>query len=1104
MQAVREAGGDFVVAVISWEDVEPTPNYLYWEKPDALLRAAEFYGVGVVARLDRPPAWALDDSGPTPWSLDAYANFVRRVAARYGDRLDGVIIWNEPNLALEWHGEVPDAEAYVALLKAGYEASKAVAPELPVAGGGLAFTAGDGVNGVNDLVYFDSMLQAGAAAYFDVLALHAYGFGHPPTELPAIDRLNFRRLELHQQLMRDYGDTTGDLAGDGGENGGDKPIWITEMGWRTSAPDPADQWQVVTPRQQAGYSLAALGFIERNYPQVERATFWEFTDAPDQYGYALWLGPGNTTLTFDELSTLNPEPSLTNHSALRTPHSAIEILAPDAPIRLGDIGWLHPHWVHLYEGGENFSPLWAGEFFLGDDQVGPDYELLIETMQVDQPTNRVQINGVDVARLHARPRLDPTSTWVMQRLAVPGSVLQAGVNTLTVRSGQRNPSRQYDWWRWENFQFRNARLVTVQTLGEPLLTNWQAQPSPSGWAEFNRLRQGLAYDDGSVDLWLTGNRPGQLFHTRQAADGTPGALVHEAGSLPRVVFVDILATDSGQLAATDDGLFWRASSDAPWQRAAKSPGRYAYVVTEIDGQFYAGFEEFGLWKADVLAGPWRYVALAPRTVTDVVNTRGEWALQSSALERPELYAATSDGLYHNGVNQPFTNSWERLPPLPDIGLEGLYGPVPNPFMTRLYLGQFPNAAHHSLLVRNVDQLWLWNDDEWRAIGPASRYGRLNTIVGCCNMNTLVGTNLQGLYQLNGEPLVDIVNSEAENWREISHDFFTNLEPTASIRIGNILYIGTTNGVYYTQLADNEQLASEQPWQKLDGLPATVSDLLIDPANPQQQIAATPAGIYRSGDAGATWQASSEPWVVWDLALGGNGRVYAANADGTAWSDNAFAADARWREPSDLDNLLYFSVNPSPFEPDVLWAGTWGNDIAVSNDGGATFDLLHNGLETLSVLDVLWHPTPGQVTIATIEGLFRSDDGGASWFKLPGPLEQQTVHSLLQGDDGVLWAGAADGLWRSDDFGASWVLAEGLPQATILRLGTLDAQQNSQQSRWLWAGSEGNGLWLSRDGGATWQFSGLPQHSIFQLLADPLDAGRVIVATERGIYQALLP
>ena len=84
MQAVKAAGGQFAVVVFTWANIEPEPNYVYWEQPDAALRAAEFYGLEVIARLDQPPAWALDEASPTPWNLEAYANFARRVARRYG------------------------------------------------------------------------------------------------------------------------------------------------------------------------------------------------------------------------------------------------------------------------------------------------------------------------------------------------------------------------------------------------------------------------------------------------------------------------------------------------------------------------------------------------------------------------------------------------------------------------------------------------------------------------------------------------------------------------------------------------------------------------------------------------------------------------------------------------------------------------------------------------------------------------------------------------------------------------------------------------------------------------------------------------------------
>ena len=174
------------------------------------------------------------------------------------------------------------------------------------------------------------------------------------------------------------------------------------------------------------------------------------------------------------------------------------------------------------------------------------------------------------------------------------------------------------------------------------------------------------------------------------------------------------------------------------------------------------------------------------------------------------------------------------------------------------------------------------------------------------------------------------------------------------------------------------------------------------------------------------------------------------------------------------------------------------------------------METLSSLDLIWHPTPGQVTLATFEGLYRTDDGGQSWFKLPGPLAQQTVYSLLQTDDGTIWAGATNGLWRSQDYGVTWNQIETLLQAAVIRLDRLNVPSPSpplnppfvfqppeakvyQTHEWLWAGTEGAGLWLSQDNGATWQFAGLPQRTVYSVMFDPLMQRHLIAATDRGIF-----
>jgi len=293
----------------------------------------------------------------------------------------------------------------------------------------------------------------------------------------------------------------------------------------------------------------------------------------------------------------------------------------------------------------------------------------------------------------------------------------------------------------------------------------------------------------------------------------------------------------------------------------------------------------------------------------------------------------------------------------------------------------------------------------------------------------------------------------------------------------------------------------QTWQKVEGLPPAVTDLLVDPNKAAYWLASTPAGIYRSEAGGRIWAAISPPWTGWDMAFGTEGRLFVARSDGVAWADHLAGTPVAWQEADGLNGVLFFSTNPHPTQPDLLWAGTWGNDVGVSKDGGQSLESLGNGLETLSVLDVLWHPRPGQVTVATIEGLYRTDDGGESWFKLPGSLTQQTVYNLLQTDDGTILAAAADGLWASSDYGLTWSRVESMPVATVLRLGRLTTPAGQD---WLWAGTEADGLWLSNDGGHNWLFGGLAGRTVYNLLVDPLKSDSLIAATDRGIFEAIWP
>jgi photosystem II stability/assembly factor-like uncharacterized protein len=1026
-EAARAAGGRFAVVVFSWANLEPEPGYFYWQEPDAALRAAQFYGLDLLARLDQPPAWALTGNPAAPIDGAAYANFARRVAERYGNRLAGLILWNEPNLSLEWANYPPDAAAYAELLKAAYPAVKAAAPNLPVGLAGLAPTEGEGDWAVNDLDYLQALYAAGAGPYFDVLTAHPYGFGRPPDDAPEKYRPNFRRLELYREVMAAHDDAP-------------KPVWVTEMGWLAWTKNPHSQWQVVSPATQADYLLAAIDLARRDYPWLTRLGLWQLNTAGDEYGFGIWHGAANSSPAYAALAAkFGP----TEAAPPPPPEALLTILAPDVTIRRGDRDTLYPHWVHLLQRGQDFSPEWQGEFFLSEGQAARPFDLVLETMQVTQPTNRILINGTEVATLRQRARPDITSTWVTQRFPLPPAVLRPGVNRIRLMIGPRNPGRQYVTAHWENMQFRHLRLIPAAPPPTPLVSEWQPQPSPGGWAEIARL---------TGDGWLLGHRAGQVW---QIEAGPPLRLLPRRDNRPDLVFHDVLSTTTAvPLAAADRGLFRRTESG--WQAIDAGPTGHAYAVQQAAGQFWAGFEGAGLWQAPTPTGPWRPSTLTATTVVELpVGPDGT------------LYALTPAEIYARRGEQ-----WALLP-LPGLSDEALRdnGEWPgDKLRPALFF-----ATDGRLVVRRQDRLWLKTADGWQLLGPEEVQGQAWSVLDCCGAGAIIGTSKAGLWQ----------RGDDGGWRRLDDGVFSVTDATALGRVGQTLLAAGEIGLF---AAGDGGTA----WQAVGGLPPPVRDLLVAPAVPARGGAGTPAGVYLSRDAGQSWQTVSPPWTVWDLAFGPQGRLFVARSNGLGWADDLAAASIAWRQAAGMNQVFFLRANPHPTDPQVVWGGTWGNNIGASTDGGQNSDPIHHGLETLSGLDILWHPAPGQVTLATIEGLYRTDDGGQSWFKLPGPLQQQTVNSLVQSAGGTIWAGAADGLWRSDDYGSSWVRVETIPEVSVVRLGQLEAGQ-------IWAGTEGAGLWLSRDEGQTWQWAGLAGRTVYQVFRHPAQSKRLVAATDTGIF-----
>lgn len=265
LQMVREMGAPWIVELFPWAYYHAADGGFAWEHPDLVINHAHAQGLTVIARIGLTPAWARPPDTSLNYldaaAYDDFADFAAAFAARYRDKVTHIIVGNEPNLSFEWGYRQTTPQDYVDLLRVVYPAIKAANPDAVVLGGALAPTIEPPGSpwGLNDLLYLQGMYDAGAADFFDGLAVHTYGLTFPATADPHPDILNFRRVELIREIMVANGDAAA-------------KIYITETGWN----DHPRWTRGVRPGQRIQYTLEALQYAEENWPFVETVAIWAF------------------------------------------------------------------------------------------------------------------------------------------------------------------------------------------------------------------------------------------------------------------------------------------------------------------------------------------------------------------------------------------------------------------------------------------------------------------------------------------------------------------------------------------------------------------------------------------------------------------------------------------------------------------------------------------------------------------------------------------------------------------------------------------------------------------------------------------------------------
>lgn len=336
------------------------------------------------------------------------------------------------------------------------------------------------------------------------------------------------------------------------------------------------------------------------------------------------------------------------------------------------------------------------------------------------------------------------------------------------------------------------------------------------------------------------------------------------------------------------------------------------------------------------------------------------------------------------------------------------------------------------------------------------------------------------------------------------------DPVALAASSGVVYAGTNgNGRPGGVFRSSDRGAT---WQRRanKGLQEVgVAAVAVDPSDPNILYAGSDrSGLSRSIDRGVTWKVAGLGFPPGDLVNilqvlvepSRPSTVYAIRGN-EPWLVRSDDGGTTWRRFRQQTTLLSIALDPR--QPGALWGASF-EGVLHSVDRGEHWTKVEVPAPFgPTVSEVQVDPRdPRVVYVAGFEGsqlrLLRSADGGSTWQYRDTGLGFNFLLSLAidPAAPSTLFAGTNTGLYRSQDSGQTWTRLPGF-QSQVNDVVTAPTKPTA-----VYVVVDGFGVKRSTDGGETWVTirSGLAGANIFELAIDPQDPRRLYAGTTtRGVF-----